>query len=102
RWRAPAKAAARWRRGSPRKRVPRRADASANPPTAASSVAPAGARLKGSPALLRPRVCVFVDLQEALAGNVRVPLRGRQCSVAEQLLDPAQVGAHVEQMGGER
>src|SRR5947208_5008558 len=43
----------------------------------------------------------LVDLDESLRRYVRVPLRGGERGVAEQLLDAAQVGAHVEKMRGE-
>src|SRR5438874_11628126 len=42
-----------------------------------------------------------VDAAEALRVDVAVHLRRRQRAVAEQLLDGAQVGAALEQVGGE-
>src|SRR5207244_286517 len=42
-----------------------------------------------------------VDLEQVLGRDVGVALRRRQARVSEQLLDRAQVGAAVEQMGGE-
>ena len=41
---------------------------------------------------------VLVGLHEALARNVGVALGGRERSVPEQLLNAAQIGAHVEQV----
>ena len=46
----------------------------------------------------RARVRAIVDLDQALGGDGRVLLGRRQARVAEQLLDLAQVGAHVEQV----
>ena len=43
-----------------------------------------------------------VDGAQALAGQVRVDLRGGEVSVPEQLLHRAQVGAPFEQVGRER
>src|SRR3954453_13272350 len=48
-----------------------------------------------------PGVRLEVDLLEALAGEVRVHLRGRDIGVAEHLLDGAQVAAAGEQVGRE-
>src|SRR3954462_13268435 len=41
---------------------------------------------------------VLVGLDEALARDVRVALGGGERSVPEQFLNPAQIGAHVEQV----
>ena len=43
----------------------------------------------------------FVDLAEAGGADVGVDLRRYQALVAEQFLDAADVGAAVEQVGGE-
>ena len=42
-----------------------------------------------------------VGLAPALVGDVGVDLGGREVGVAEHLLDAAQVGAALEQVGGE-
>src|SRR5204863_10113383 len=44
---------------------------------------------------------LVVDTAQALAADVGVDLRGSQVGVAEQLLHGPEVGAPVEQMGGE-
>ena len=49
----------------------------------------------------RAGVRLEVDLLEALAGEVRVHLRGRDVGVAEHLLHGAQVAAARQQVGGE-
>lgn len=46
-----------------------------------------------------PRMCPIVYGAEAIDGDVRVDLRGREGSVTEQLLDDSEVGAPFEQMG---
>ena len=48
------------------------------------------------------RVRPEVRLAAVAVGDVRVPLRRRDVGVAEHLLDAAQVGAALEQVGGER
>src|SRR5262249_61143986 len=48
-----------------------------------------------------PRGRVFVRRQEPLGRDVRVALGGGEGGVAQELLDAAQVGAHVEQVRGE-
>ena len=48
-----------------------------------------------------PRVMVGMQLLEALARDMGVDLRGGDVGVSKQELDHAQVGAMVEQMGGE-
>jgi hypothetical protein len=50
----------------------------------------------------RSRVRPVVDAAETPAVDVAVDLRRRQRAVAEQLLDHAQVGAALEQVGRER
>jgi hypothetical protein len=49
---------------------------------------------------LRVRVGAVVDRHEVIERHLGVDLRRRQRSVAEELLDRAQVGAAVEEMGG--
>ena len=49
----------------------------------------------------RPRVAGRVDLAQPVDGDQRVDLRRRHRGVAEQFLDDADVGAAVEQVGGE-
>src|SRR6266850_2766571 len=44
---------------------------------------------------------LVVDLQHLLGADVSVPLRRRKGSVAEQLLDRAEVGAAVQEVRGE-
>jgi hypothetical protein len=43
-----------------------------------------------------------IQLSTTAIGYVRVKLGRREIGVAEHLLDAAQVGAALEQMGGER
>ena len=50
----------------------------------------------------RVRVGLAVDVDELGGADVGVTLRGRELRVAEQLLDGAEVGAALEQVGGER
>ena len=50
---------------------------------------------------LPSRVKAFVDFAEAVAGNVGVDLGGADVGVAQQFLNNAQVGAMLEEMGGE-
>src|SRR5258708_7224267 len=50
---------------------------------------------------VRARVGAVVDFLHPACRQVRVNLRGAQALVAKKLLDAAQVGAVVEQMGGE-
>src|SRR5439155_2714584 len=56
----------------------------------------------GSPATSGARMRAVVDPAKALPVHVAVHLRGRQGTVAEQLLDRPQVGAAFEQMRRER
>lgn len=48
---------------------------------------------------LRPRVGPFVHADESLLGDMRVALGRPQARVAEELLDDAEVGAAVKQVG---
>src|SRR5918998_396332 len=48
------------------------------------------------------RVRTGVDSADALAGQVRVQLRRADTRMAEQLLDDAQVGSALQQVGRER
>ena len=50
---------------------------------------------------LRPRMGFPVDLLQMRRGHVRVDLRGGEIGVAQHLLDGPQVGAPLEQVGGE-
>lgn len=50
---------------------------------------------------LRPRVRFVVRRLQPFHRHVRVDLRGREAGVAEEGLDAAEVGAGVEQVGGE-
>ena len=49
-----------------------------------------------------PRMVLRMQLLEALARDVRVDLGRRDIGVPEQHLHHAQVGAVIEQVGGER
>ena len=50
---------------------------------------------------LRPRMRLFVDLQNMARIYVRIALRRGQAGMAEELLDGPQVSPALEQMGGE-
>src|SRR5665213_91801 len=50
---------------------------------------------------LRARMRAVVDLAQAACVDVAVDLRRRERAVAEQLLDRAEIGAALEQVGGE-
>ena len=52
-------------------------------------------------ALLGPGVEFAVDVAEAAAGYVGVDLGGADVGVAEEFLDDAEVGAMLEEVGGE-
>src|SRR5215831_17729134 len=67
--------------------------------SARRGVAPATAARVG--ALACARVGLVVDLAQAPPGEVGVDLRRRDLLVSEQLLDGAQVGAALEQVGRE-
>ena len=49
-------------------------------------------------AVLRPRMCVTVDVEQPRRVDRRVDLRRRQARVAEQFLKRAEVGAAREEM----
>ena len=51
---------------------------------------------------LGPRVGASVDVPDPLSGQMRVQLGRGDTRMSEQLLDDAQVGAALEQMGRER
>ncbi len=48
-----------------------------------------------------PRVCLMINIQQSLLRDVGVDLGGRQISMAEQFLDAAEIGAAIQQVGGE-
>ena len=50
----------------------------------------------------RPRVKGFEGVFEAAACDVRVPIGGSNIFVAEHVLDEAEVGAVIEQVGRKR
>ena len=50
---------------------------------------------------LGPGVGAGVGLEQKLAVDLGIALRGREAGVAEQLLDRAQISAGAEEMGGE-
>ncbi len=58
------------------------------------------ARLAAMP-VLAPRMVLGVELLEPLPGDVGIDLGGGEVAVAEQHLHYPQVGAVIEQMGGE-
>src|SRR5882724_6941036 len=51
--------------------------------------------------LLRARMGPFVHLAQPGGGDVRIDLRRRQALVAQQLLDAADIGAAIQEMGSE-
>ena len=62
----------------------------------------AGVGVPGRTTSLRPRVSSGPDFAQRVHGDHRVDLRGGHRRVAQQFLHDADIGAAVEQMGGER
>src|SRR5690606_16201480 len=54
----------------------------------------------GPDAAVREGMGAVVDLHEPVHAHVGVALGGREARVAEQLLDPTEIGARVEQVRG--
>ena len=46
-------------------------------------------------------VSILIDVEQSFLGYMGINLGGGQVAMAEQLLDAPQVGAAVEQVGGE-
>ena len=48
-----------------------------------------------------PRMCLMINIEQSLLRDVGVDLGCRQITVAEQLLDAAEIGTAIQQVGGE-